>query len=137
MIQVAEKKRSKDVMLVCTCVLPKIVPASSQMECTNLKNKFYPSPSNFFKTVCTIIFSVIIFQDFTAIRWLFLDVMKTNACQLLCSGACLCLFVCLNIKTKATHLLFKRICDQKMNILPFIQEEHCSQITYPFVCKLG
>ena len=35
------------------------------MECTNLKDKFHPSPSNFFHAARSI-FGVIIFQDFAA-----------------------------------------------------------------------
>ena len=36
---------------------------SSQTECTNLKDKFYPNLSTFFK-IARINFGVIIFQDF-------------------------------------------------------------------------
>ena len=35
-------------------------------DCTDLKNKFYLSPSNFFKIARQIVFGVFSFQDFSA-----------------------------------------------------------------------
>ena len=48
---------------ICLNWPPRLV--NLKTECTNLKDKFYPGPSNFFK-IARIIFGVKIFQDFAA-----------------------------------------------------------------------
>ena len=51
-----------EIMIYNTSYLDNLSELTGRPECTNLKDKFYPSPSNFFKIARTI-FGVIIFQD--------------------------------------------------------------------------
>lgn len=35
------------------------------------------------------------------------------------------------------HSLFQGICDEQVNVLAFVQQQHGSQIAYPLVCEPG
>ena len=60
--RVVSRDKKFRALSICQNCLARLV--SSQTDCTDLKDKFYPSPSNFFKIAPTI-FGLIIFQDCT------------------------------------------------------------------------